>query len=91
MDLNEFMLIVLLQAVGSLNHSLQSGQQGPLIAQLGLDPAVGGPLGGVEAFLAAIRQQAGRKKAQQQQASGGSSEGPSSASGGDDPDRMDTN
>ncbi len=54
----------------SLNQALQSGQLGPLLAQLGLDPAVGGPFGGVEAFIEAIRQQAERRRDQSGDGSG---------------------
>lgn len=52
------------QAVSALNTALQSGQMAPLISQLGLDPAIGGPYGGVEAFIEAIRQQAQRRQQQ---------------------------
>lgn len=50
------------QALASLNAGLQSGQLGPLIAELGLDPSVGGPLGGVEAFLRALQEKANQGK-----------------------------
>lgn len=49
------------QAVATLNAGLQSGQLSSFVAQLGLDPAVGGPLGGVEAFIEAIRAQEEQK------------------------------
>ncbi|CAO3594487.1 unnamed protein product [Absidia cylindrospora] len=46
------------QALHSLSTALQSGQLGPLLTQLGLDPSAGN---GVEAFLKAIEDQARRK------------------------------
>uniref|UniRef100_A0A1D1YY88 Proteasomal ubiquitin receptor ADRM1 n=1 Tax=Anthurium amnicola TaxID=1678845 RepID=A0A1D1YY88_9ARAE len=46
------------QALQSLSIALQSGQLGPLLTQLGLDPSAGN---GVEAFLRAIQEQAGRR------------------------------
>ena len=39
------------QSLAGLNAGLQSGQLGPLIAELGLDPSVGGPLGGEQTFF----------------------------------------
>jgi len=39
------------QSLAGLNAGLQSGQLGPLIAELGLDPSVGGPLGGEQDFF----------------------------------------
>lgn len=47
------------QALQSLSVALQSGQLGPLLSQLGLDPSAGN---GVEAFLRAIQEQAGRRQ-----------------------------
>ncbi|CAG8436946.1 13889_t:CDS:10 [Rhizophagus irregularis] len=46
------------QALQSLSIALQSGQLGPLLSQLGLDPSAGN---GVEAFLRAIQEQANRR------------------------------
>ncbi|RIA95808.1 proteasome complex subunit Rpn13 ubiquitin receptor-domain-containing protein [Glomus cerebriforme] len=46
------------QALQSLSIALQSGQLGPLLTQLGLDPSAGN---GVEAFLRAIQEQANRR------------------------------
>jgi len=37
--------------VASLNAGLQSGELAPLIAELGLDPSVAGPLGGDSFFF----------------------------------------
>lgn len=48
------------QAVAALDAGLKSGEVAPLVAQLGLDPNVGGPFGGVDAFLRAIRDQVKR-------------------------------
>ncbi|KAJ2956922.1 hypothetical protein NQZ79_g7282 [Umbelopsis isabellina] len=45
------------QSLHRLSVALQSGQLGPLMTQLGLDPSAGN---GVEAFLAAIEEQARR-------------------------------
>ena len=50
------------QAVATLNEGLQTGQLSGFVAQLGLDPSVGGPLGGVQAFIEAIRLQAESSK-----------------------------
>ncbi|KAI8088855.1 proteasome complex subunit Rpn13 ubiquitin receptor-domain-containing protein [Halteromyces radiatus] len=47
------------QALQSLTAALQSGQLGPLLTQLGLDPSAGN---GVEAFLKAIEDQARTKE-----------------------------
>jgi len=47
------------QALQSLSFALQSGQLGPLLSQLDLDPSAGS---GVEAFLRAIQEQAGRRQ-----------------------------
>ncbi|CAI2166701.1 17443_t:CDS:2 [Funneliformis geosporum] len=47
------------QALQSLSMALQSGQLGPLLTQLGLDPSAGN---GVEAFLRAVQEQAGRRQ-----------------------------
>ncbi|CAG8697938.1 6056_t:CDS:2, partial [Acaulospora colombiana] len=47
------------QALQSLSIALQSGQLGPLLTQLGLDPSAGN---GVEAFLRAIQEQASRRQ-----------------------------
>ncbi|RUO96096.1 hypothetical protein BC936DRAFT_142640 [Jimgerdemannia flammicorona] len=58
------------QALQSLSIALQSGQLGPLLTQLGLDPSAGngmflvsfyGGVHGVEAFLRAIEEQARRQ------------------------------
>ncbi|CAM0138811.1 hypothetical protein VKS41_005976 [Umbelopsis sp. WA50703] len=49
------------QSLHRLSVALQSGQLGPLMTQLGLDPSAGN---GVEAFLAAIEEQARRKDGQ---------------------------
>ncbi|CAO3694411.1 unnamed protein product [Umbelopsis ramanniana] len=46
------------QSLHRLSAALQSGQLGPLMTQLGLDPSAGN---GVEAFLAAIEEQARRR------------------------------
>jgi 26S proteasome regulatory subunit N13 len=47
----------------SLSIALQSGQLGPLLSQLDLDPSAGN---GVEAFLRAIQEQAGRRQRDQE-------------------------
>ncbi|CAG8799567.1 28959_t:CDS:10, partial [Gigaspora margarita] len=47
------------QALQSLSIALQSGQLGPLLTQLGLDPSAGS---GVEAFLRAIQNQVSRQR-----------------------------
>ncbi|KAF7726899.1 adhesion regulating molecule 1 [Apophysomyces ossiformis] len=47
------------QALHSLTAALQSGQLGPLLSQLGLDPAAGTD---VESFLRAIEEQARRRE-----------------------------
>ncbi|CAG8742979.1 16697_t:CDS:2, partial [Dentiscutata heterogama] len=46
-------------ALQSLSVALQSGQLGPLLTQLGLDPSAGS---GVEAFLRAIQDQVSRQR-----------------------------
>ncbi|KAG0172529.1 adhesion regulating molecule 1 [Apophysomyces sp. BC1015] len=52
------------QALRSLTVALESGQLGPLLGQLGLDPAAGTD---VEAFLRAIEQQARRRENERNQ------------------------
>lgn len=47
------------QALQSLSAALQTGQLGPLLSQLGLDPSAGNS---VESFLIAIGEQAKQKK-----------------------------
>lgn len=47
------------QALQSLGAALQTGQLGPLLSQLGLDPSAGNS---VESFLIAIGEQAKQKK-----------------------------
>ncbi|KAI8087614.1 uncharacterized protein B0P05DRAFT_368649 [Gilbertella persicaria] len=47
------------QALQSLSAALQTGQLGPLLTQLGLDPSAGNS---VESFLIAISEQAKKKK-----------------------------
>lgn len=47
------------QALQSLSAALATGQLGPLLAQLGLDPAAGNS---VESFLIAVGEQAKQKK-----------------------------
>ncbi|RUS20652.1 hypothetical protein BC937DRAFT_94691 [Endogone sp. FLAS-F59071] len=59
------------QALQSLSIALQSGQLGPLLTQLGLDPSAGNS---VEAFLNAIQEQAGRQQSEEDQAEEGQGE-----------------
>ncbi|KAI8334155.1 hypothetical protein EDC96DRAFT_525485 [Choanephora cucurbitarum] len=47
------------QALQSLSAALHTGQLGPLLTQLGLDPSAGNS---VESFLIAISEQAKKKK-----------------------------
>jgi 26S proteasome regulatory subunit N13 len=54
------------QAVATLNAGLRSGDLASLLAELGLDPSIGGPLGGVEAFIRAIQAKVDQEKKKSQ-------------------------
>lgn len=49
-------------AVAQLDEALRSGACDALIASLGLDPAAGGPFGGVRRLLAAVKHKAAMQK-----------------------------
>jgi hypothetical protein len=43
-----------------MDDALRSGELAPLLVEMGIDPSLAGPGGGVEAFIRALKKKEGR-------------------------------